>query len=105
MKCFTCGMEMKKIYNDENNYPTCRACMYEFLVHYWDDEFIDGILKEIEQKFNRSYKKWSQWFYETHQTCDGPLHEIDWWVLKTELTEVDGNFYCLKCIDFMEGNK
>lgn len=103
LKCFTCTLKFKRkseIFRDFNNYPICKDCLREELFEDWDDDFYEYVLSEIEKNFNRSYAKWSKWFYKNHETCDGE-HDIDWYILKKDLIEIDGNKYCPACVDLM----
>lgn len=104
IKCFNCSLgfkEKKDIFRDQNNNPICIYCLEEQLLDYWEDDFLQSILQEIKNKFNGSYNKWKKWFYETHELCNGD-HEIEWYVLKSEMVEVDGLKYCSHCIDMMD---
>lgn len=103
LKCFNCKRGFKHrsdVFRDSNNYPICEDCLYEEL-EFWEDDFREQIIDEIKLRFNRNYKRWEKWFFENHEICDGPLHDIEWYTPKKDLVEWDGNKYCLACVDFL----
>ena len=96
------GFKSKQdICRDLNNYPVCEDCLYESVTDYWDDDCADQIIDDIKTGFKGNYKNWQKWFYENNEMCDG-VHDIDWYVPKTALVEIDGNKYCESCVENME---
>ncbi|MEA3248409.1 MAG: hypothetical protein U9Q73_01760 [Nanoarchaeota archaeon] len=88
----------KDIFRDLNNWPICEDCLYEDVSDYWDDDFVEQILHDIKTRFKGNYARWHKWFYENNEMCDG-VHDIDWYVPKSELVEIDGNKYCQSCME------
>lgn len=108
LRCFYCGLTFKKkedIFRNDNNEPRCRDCLFEELMDIWDDEFLDGLIDEVEKNYNRNYRKWKKWFDSCHRLCDGPCknHVYDEQYFHfDQLIEKDGLFYCEDCIEDVE---
>jgi hypothetical protein len=79
----------------------CRDCLWQKLDEYWEDRYIDTLLDQIKDKFNKNYKKWEKWYYKTYEVCKGEHPEFSkYYAHKDEICK-DG--YCSRCCDrFME---
>jgi hypothetical protein len=72
LHCFTCGDEFKRksdVWRDKENKPICYDCLWEQLLCKWADWWIDPLLEQVENKFDRNYKKWEEWYLDTHEPC------------------------------------
>lgn len=100
LNCFSCYRPFKSkkdVCRDSEGKPLCVDCLWEILAEYWESEFIEDIICEIRDKFGGSYKEFNRWFYENHEICNGPLHDIEWWVHKSQME--DG--LCSACRDYI----
>lgn len=90
LNCFVCGEEFKnksEIWRDKDNYPVCYNCLWEQLLYKWADWFIDDILEQTEKKFDRKYKKWEEWYLDTHTVCKGDHDGIRMYFPNEDLCE------------------
>jgi len=91
-------------FKDLKGNPISEDELWEELVDYWEEDFLDYIIREIKFQFGGDYKAWKKWFFNAHELCEG-FHDIEWWTLKETLLEIDGVKYCPDCVDILEDER
>ncbi len=104
LRCFNCTRKFRskeEVWRDNNGFPICKCCLEDVLLYDdWDDDSIDYVMDDIENKFKKNYKNWQKWFYANHSICQGEHRTYSrYYWLTEQMAEVDGKLFCPGCMD------